>query len=112
MLLQFAQEGCPVDCGPAWTLDQLRAAVERGNHPSARAPDAAACLHAEMLEKVQQGFAQIIPWSELEKNPPPNLKISPLAAVPHKSRPYRAIIDLSYNLQVDDTILASVNSST
>jgi len=111
MLLQFAKDGCPVDCGPAWTLDQLRAAVQRGNHPSARTPDAAACLWEEMLEKVKQGFAQIIPWSKLEKNPP-NLKISPLAAVPHKSRPYQAILDLSYNLRIDNTVFASVNSST
>jgi len=61
MLLQFAMDGCPVDCGPTWTLDQLRAAIQCGNHPSACAPDAAACLHEEMLEKVQQGFAQISP---------------------------------------------------
>jgi len=65
-----------------------------------------------MLKKVKQGFAKIIPWSELEKSHPPNLKISPLAAASHKSCPYQAIIDLSYKLRMSDQHFMSVNTST
>jgi len=81
MLLQFAINGCPVNCGPTWTLDQLQAAVDHGNHPSASTPEAIKCLCKEMFKKVNQGHAQIIPWDKLCKNPPPN-------AVPHKSCPF------------------------
>jgi len=102
ILLKFAHDGCPVDCGPEWSLKQLQDAVHRGNHPSAQTPEAITCLCEEMLEKVKQGFAKIIPWSELEKSHPPNLKISPLAAASHKSCPYQAIIDLSYKLRMSD----------
>jgi len=87
ILLNFAHNGCPVDCGPKWSLKQLQDAVNQGNHPSAQTPEAITCLHKEMLKKVKQGFDKIIPWSKFEKSHPPNLKISPLVAVPHKSHP-------------------------
>jgi len=112
LLLHYATTGCPVDCGQPWTMQHLSAAVARGPHPSARSPDARACLRAETLEKVSQGHARLIPWSELSKNPPPNLKISPLAAVPHKSRRFRAILDLSFQLCLGGLHLPSVNSAT
>jgi len=111
-LLNYARFGCPVDCGSAWTIDQLTAAANRGAHPSAKTAHAAACLRAEALEKVNQGFAKLVLWSELLKNPPPNLKISPLAAVPHKSRDYRAILDLSFTIRLFGIPLSSVNAGT
>jgi len=43
---------------------------------------------------------------------PPNLKISPLAAVPHKSHPFRAIVDLSYQLCTLKNPPLNVNDST
>jgi len=85
ILLHYATHGCPVDCGEPWLLPHLDAAVKRGAHPSACTPDAQACLRKETFDKVQQGQAKLIPWAVLRKNLPPNLKISPLAAVPHKS---------------------------
>jgi len=90
----------------------LEAAVARGPHPSARSPEARSCLRQETLDKVRQGHARLIPWAELAKNPPVNLKISPLAAVPHKSRRFRAILDLSFQLCLGGLCLPSVNSAT
>jgi len=112
ILLKFATDGCPVDCGPAWSSQQLHKAIQRGNHPLACTPEAIICLCKEMLEKVKQGFAKIIPWSKLEKSHHPNLKISPLAAIPHKSRPFCAILDLSYTPIIDGQPLSSVNALT
>jgi len=112
LLLAYATTGCPVDCGHPWTRAQLQAAVNRGAHPSARTPDAIACLHTETMEKVNNGFARLIPWNTLLQNLPKNLKVSPLAAVPHKSRKYRAILDLSFNLRIGGVKLPSVNEST
>jgi hypothetical protein len=46
-------------------------------------------------------------------NPLKQLKISPIAMVPHKSRPYRAILDLSFSIKLDpQTSIPSVNSTT
>jgi len=49
---------------------------------------AAKCLCEEVLEKVEQGSARVVKWTDICDELHPNLKISPLAAVPHKSRVY------------------------
>jgi len=112
LLFQYATQGCPVDCGPQWTSEQLNATVRQGAHPSARSPEAQACLREETLEKVQQGFARLVLWDDIKEHPPPNLKISPVAAVPHKSRRFRTILDLSFQLRVAGLRLPSVNAAT
>ena len=103
MLLQFATQGCPVECGPPWSAAQLKDYIEYGNHISAQDPKAAAAVKAEALEKVHDGTCFLVNWDDIKGNPPRNLKISPLAAVPHKSRDYRMILDLSFALQPDAT---------
>ena len=116
MLMQYAQEGCPVDAGRAWTPEEITAAVERGPHISSRNPDAIEYMQKEVKEKVQQGFAEIVNWDDIKpKLSSPawkNLKVSPLALVPHKSRQFRAILDLSFKLRVFDMELPSVNDAT
>jgi len=39
---------------------------------------------------------EIVSWEDIKDNSHPNLKISPLAAVPHKSKLFYTILDLSY----------------
>ena len=112
MLLDFAHEGCPANCGDDWTPSLLDEAVRRGAHPSAREAIAAAALHKETMDKVRQGFARLIPWKQLRKNLPSKLKISPIAAIPHKSRLYRMILDLSFGFRHLDQVHPSVNDST
>jgi hypothetical protein len=49
----------------------------------------------------------------LEKNPPAELKLSPIAMIPHKSKLYRAMFDLSYRLRLSpEEVMQSVNKST
>ena len=112
MLREYARRGCPVDVGPDWTLEQLEAAVARGPHTSALKPDAIEQIQVEARDKAAQGFATIYKWDELRKNLPRLLKLSPLAMIPHKSRKYRAILDLSFALQVAGYDLPSVNEAT
>ena len=50
-------------------------------------------------------------WEELSKNLPTALKLSPLAMIPHKSRQYRAILDLSFVLRLAEYTLPSVNEA-
>ena len=70
-------------------IEQLDQAVACGAHPSASTPEAAKALREEALEKVHQGFAKLIPWKELRalilQGLHTNTKISPIAAIPHKS---------------------------
>ena len=114
LLKQYASQGCPVDVGRDWTLEELEAAVEKGPHSSALEPDAIEQIQVEAREKVKQGFAKIYTWEWLKENlhKHPQLKLSPLAMIPHKSRKYRAILDLSYQLLVAGYLLPSVNDAT
>lgn len=112
LLLELATVGCPADVGDQWTMEMIEAAISHGAHPSAMQPEAAAQLRAETLEKVEQGYARLVLWEEIQKNPPRNLKISPIAAIPHKSRGYRMILDLSHGVRVHKTVYPSVNEAT
>ena len=111
-LLRYARTGCPVDCGRDWTPTELQAAVDRGAHPSAQTPDAAAACRREALERVADGCCKVIKWNDIKSNPPPNLKISPIAAIPHKSRQFRMILDLSFSLSVNGQPVISVNDAS
>ncbi len=44
LLLKFATEGCPVDCGEPWMQEHLEVAINRKPHISARSPEAVAAL--------------------------------------------------------------------
>lgn len=65
-----------------------------------------------MLEKVEQGYAQLVAWDAIKNNPPKTLKISPIAAIPHKSRGFRMILDLSHGVTVAGKWYPSVNEAT
>ncbi len=41
---------------------------------------------------------QVVEWDSIKDNPPAELKISPIAAIPHKSKAFRSILDLSFHL--------------
>lgn len=112
MLDQWAEEGCPVDCGDDWTLDMIETAIRRGAHISAKAPEAIKCIRVEQLEKIKSGYAKLIKWGTLKKKFPTCLKISPVAAIPHKLRSYRTILDLSFRIRYKKGRLPSVNGST
>jgi len=112
LLVEYSKIGCPVSTGRDWTLEELEAAVEQGPHRSALEPDAIAQMQIEAREKVAQGFANIYLWEDLKKELPPSLKLSPLAMIPHKSRKYRAILDLSFALRVNGYHLPSVNEAS
>jgi len=112
ILEEYAINGCPVDCGKPWSQAHLEAAIMHGNHPSANTPDAQKHLRAEAHEKVDQGTANIIKLSDIQHNHHQNLKILPLAAVPHKSHSIWAILDLSFQLHVNSKKFPSINMET
>jgi hypothetical protein len=112
LLLELATVGCTAAVDGSWTMEMLEAAMERGAHPSALLPEAATQLREETLEKVAQGYARLVSWASLKYNPPKNLKISPIAAIPHKSRGFRMILDLSHGVTLNGITHPSVNAAT
>ncbi len=91
----------------------MQAAIDRGPHESALDPEAIAQLNLEIQEKVRLGQARVVQWDNLRSNPPPELKISPLAMIPHKSRKFWAILDLSFPVKLTNgTVKPSVNEGT
>ena len=112
ILDDYSTQGCPVDCGPDWTRDQILAALAYGSHPSAKIPAALQCLIKEAEAKVENGFASIVTWGEIKDNIPQKLKISPVAMIPHKSRAFRGILDLSFHVRALKEKYKSVNETT
>ena len=102
-LLRYATKGCPVETGKHWSLEELEAAILKGPHKSALVPAAIEQLQAEVAEKVAKGHARVVDWEQLKADGvPPELKISPIAMIPHKSRAFRAILDLSFGIRLED----------
>ena len=52
-------------------------------------------------------------WDSIKDNPPKELKISPIAAIPHKSKANRSILELSFCLRLKNGgVQAAVNDTT
>jgi len=94
LLEEWAQYGCPASTGREWTREQMQEAIDRGPHKSALEPAAIEHFRLEIEEKVKAGQARVVDWEDIRDNPPPQLKISPVAAIPHNSKPYRSILGL------------------
>ena len=105
-------DGCPVECGPDWSKEKIELLLRRGPHRSALSPNALIQLREETGEKCAQGYARVVRWGDIKKHLPRRLKISPVAMIPHKSKPYRCILDLSFTLFHKGKKYTSVNANT
>jgi len=113
LLKEWATYGCPTNTGTHWMHEQMQAAVDRGPHQMALTNDAIAHFRAEVDKKVKIGQAKIVTWDSIKQNPPAELKISLIAAIPHKSKQFCSILDLSFNLRLKQGgIVPSVNATT
>ena len=112
LLDYYATHGCPVDCGEDWTTEHIEALLRRGPHQTSKSPEAVAAFRAEVATKVKNGYAKIVRYGDIKANRPRKLKLSPVAMIPHKSRSFRTILDLSFRLRLRGKLLPSVNSST
>ena len=113
ILKDWEHFGCPTATGKIWTTVQIQAAIERGPHKSALEPDALKHFAAEVADKVAKGQAHVVLWDDIKHNHPRQLKISLVAAIPHKSQAYRSILDLSFALRLDNGgTVPSVNDTT
>jgi len=51
LLDEYANKGCPVDCGPDWSHEHIKAAQLQGNHRSTNAKRASQALREESRTK-------------------------------------------------------------
>lgn len=116
LLLEYAMFGCPTRTGKDWTVAEMQSAIDVGPHKSAMKPEAMEHHHREVEEKEKQGFVKVIRWDDIKDDPPPHLKISRFACVPHKSKQFRGLLDLSYTIKLlegnIEKIIPSVNDTT
>jgi hypothetical protein len=85
LLKDWASFGCPAKTGCPWTKAEMWEVIKRGPHRSALSEAALEHFAAEAIEKVNAGQARIVEWESIKDNPPAQLKISPITAIPHKS---------------------------
>jgi hypothetical protein len=112
LLNSYAESGCPADCGPDWSLEKIVTLMKRGPHRSSKKKDAVRQLRKETEEKITNKYARIVRWGDIKHDIPKKLKISPVAMIPHKSKKYRCILDLSFTLFQDGKSYTSVNTTT
>ena len=112
LLSDYAINGCPADCGEDWSIEMMEAAIAKGTHESAENPQAAKHCWAEAKAKAKIGQVWLVKWSDIKHDPPVKLKTSPIATAPHKSRSFRLILDLSFNINIRGTKHKSVNEAS
>ena len=112
LLLSYAEEGCTVDCGEDWSTEQMQKAIDDGSHIKPSDTAEAEYAWKEASQKQEEGYCTTLRWSDISDKHPKQLKVSPIAAIPHKSRPFRVIQNLSNRIKINKVEMASVNDTT
>jgi hypothetical protein len=58
------------------------------------------------------GIVGLIRWANIRDNPPRNLKLSPMTAIPHKRPLFWMILDLSHGVRLRGSQFLSINEAT
>ncbi len=111
--MDWATFGCPTKTGQPWTQADLEEAIARGPHQLALTPEAIEHFAQEIKEKVRTHQARVVAWDTMKDSPPTELKISPIAAIPHKSKAFWLILDLLFQLRLKHGgVWKAVNNTT
>jgi hypothetical protein len=109
---EFAKYGFPTQTGKPWTIQEMWEAVARGPQQLAMSPEAIEHFWLKAIEKFNAGQAILVNWDDIKNPPPPQLKISPIAAIQHKLKEFRSTLDLSFTLQLSNgSLQPSVNNT-
>jgi hypothetical protein len=82
------------------TIGDERKAIKWEPHQSAMTLDPLLHFAKEMKEKLCNKQAWLGEWDAIKANPPTEFKLSPIAEIPHKSKLYWSILDLSFQLRL------------
>ncbi len=100
MIMDWATFGCPTKTGAPWSQSDIEEAIARGPHQLVLTPKAIEHFTKEIREKVCIQQARVVEWDSIKDNPSMELKILPIAAIPHKLKAYWSILDLSFRLRL------------
>ena len=79
--------------------------INRGAHRSALGKQSVRQLRQETNDKIVHKYARVLKWGDIKDNIPTKLKTSPVAMIPHKSKAYRCILDLSFTFFTEEYVL-------
>ena len=88
LLQGYANDGCPVDCGKDWTAEHIELMLKRGPHLSATREKSVRNLRQETEDKIKHNYARVVKWGDIKSDLPAKLKMSPVAMIPHKLKPF------------------------
>ena len=77
--------------------------MKKSPYVSVQAKKAVECAWQEAREKIEQSYCTIYKWKDIENTYPKSLKILPIAAMPHKSRLCRLILNLVFGIKMKGT---------
>ena len=92
--------------------EHIELMLQRGPNRSDLAKKAGRQLFQDPADKIAHKYACVLKWGDIKDKIPQKLKISPVAMIPHKSKPYRCILDLSFTLFNKGVNIESVNDKT
>ena len=72
----------------------------RGPHESDFAEEAIANFTAEAKGKVASKQTRLVLYDEIKRNFPEQMKVSPIEEIPHKSKAYISMLDLSLSIKI------------
>jgi hypothetical protein len=111
-----------VDCGTEWSRESIDLAVQRGPHPTTRAPDAVALVHEDIEYQVKASFTEVVFWDEIFNDLPAHFKVALVAVIPQTGRRGRIILDLSFpvrrppqkskNCRMGEVVQKTINETT
>ncbi len=113
LLREYATYRCPTKTGAPWKKEEVWEAVARGPHASALSEEALEHFRLEAEEKIKCRQAKIVLWDDIKDTPPQQMNVSSIAVIPHKSKAFRSILDLSFSLQLSNgSVCQLVNDTT
>ena len=101
----YAQDRFPVECGEDCTREHTELMLKMGTHRSALSKKAVRQLRQEKNDKIVHKYARVLKWGDIKDNIPTKLNISPVEMIPHKSKAYRCILDLSFTFFTEEYVL-------
>ena len=72
----------------------------RGAHESNLSEKYIAHFDAESKAKVSAKQLLLVPYDLIKEKLPEQMKVSPISAIPHKSKAFQSILDLDFSLQL------------
>ena len=85
----------------------------RDPHESYLAEEAIAHFAAEAKERVASNQARLVCYKTFKGGFPTKMKVSPIEEIPHKSKAFRSILDLSFSLKLTpNRRVTSVNKNS